>query len=186
MKVLVVGVGQVGSFAAAALERDGYDIVGADIQPNFAFFRRYGPSDAAELIELDVLDPMQLETRLASVAPEVLVLTFGINGISFEREPQAAFAVNVEAPVQAARAARESGIVSRIVFLSSFSAYGRQSADRLFESTLAAPSTNYGAAKLEAEKGLKNVCSGAMDLRILRPCGLYGPTRYTAAAIRLA
>ncbi|MFV0478132.1 MAG: NAD-dependent epimerase/dehydratase family protein [Parahaliea sp.] len=85
--------------------------------------------------------------------------------------------VNTQATLNLARAAKQAG-VRCFIFLSSVKAMGPQQDDKPREEGEVYPAQDpYGRSKWEAEKGLRILCAdGAMDLIILRPCLVYGPS----------
>ena len=84
-------------------------------------------------------------------------------------------AVNVDATLNLARQAAQSG-VRRFVFISSIGVNGAATAAAPFsELSVPSPHSDYALSKLEAEKGLKDVCTGSgMDYVIIRPPLVYG------------
>lgn len=93
-------------------------------------------------------------------------------------DPAAAFReVNAAGTLQLARQAAKRG-VRRLVFVSSIKVNGEATAPgRAFSETdVPSPQDPYGASKLEAEQGLREIASaGGMELVIIRPPLVYGP-----------
>nr|WP_241263382.1 NAD-dependent epimerase/dehydratase family protein [Parahaliea mediterranea] len=99
-------------------------------------------------------------------------------GIAHQRAASADYQrLNVDATLALARAAIEAG-VRRFVFVSSVKAMGPAGGDSpRNESMVSAAGDAYGRSKWEAERGLLALCeASAMDLYILRPCLVYGPS----------
>lgn len=178
--VLIVGCGQVGAFASAALERHGYKLIVADKAPATGFFARYGAS-VGKILTLDVADGRALACTAREHRIETAILAFGTTGVAFEAQDEAERRRGIDAPGMCARSALKAG-VRRFVYVSSFAIYGRQPKDQLDETDAPAPDTSYGEAKLEAEAALIDAISGRADLVILRPCGVYGPIRFNGGS----
>lgn len=84
-------------------------------------------------------------------------------------------AVNLEGTLSLARAARQAG-VRRFVFLSSVAVYGRSGEGAVDEDSALEPSGAYSRSKVESERALLAMhAAGELDVRIVRPCIIYGP-----------
>ena len=175
--VLILGAGQVGTFAARALERAGARVFAADSDPSIGYFSRYGPKAATELLTADILDHNAVSKLIEKYHVNAIVLTAGLSGEACEQDPSRAWSINVHGPRIVAHAALDSG-VNRFVFLSSFSVYGTPAVNRILESTPIAPQSTYGRTKAAAEQILTGFVDKGLNLRILRPCGTYGPIRF--------
>jgi nucleoside-diphosphate-sugar epimerase len=173
-RALVLGTGLVGTFAARALAAAGAAVAAADLEPAGEYYRRHGPPGAAAPARADMLDAAAVGRLLTAHRAEVLVLAAGLVGGACAREPGRAWEVNVEGPRVVAGAALRAG-VRRLVFLSSFAVYGRPAGDRVPETHPVCPYTVYGQTKAAAEAVMGAFRDRGLDVRILRPCGAYGP-----------
>ena len=174
-RVLILGAGLVGTFAARALAEEGIAIVVADLGTEPEYFRRFGPRECP-LVTADILDFTSISSLLKSCDVDVIVLTAGLTSEDCEHDPQKAWRVNVQGPVVVARAAIEAG-VKRLVFISTLAVYGRPNTARIAESMPVRPRSEYGRTKAMAEKGITTFREQGLDVRILRSCGVYGPPR---------
>lgn len=99
-----------------------------------------------------------------------------VAGIAHQKEnednAQLYYEVNRDLAVQAAKAAKESG-VSQFVFLSSMSVFG-MTCGRITMDTKPAPTTHYGKSKLEAEEALQALADDGFHMAVLRPPMIYG------------
>lgn len=82
------------------------------------------------------------------------------------------YEVNRDLAVETARKAKEDG-VPQFVFLSSMSVYGIEEGC-ITRKTQPNPKSNYGKSKLQAEKGLEELCSEDFRIAVLRPPMVYG------------
>ncbi len=101
---------------------------------------------------------------------------FHVAGIAHRKETRdnapLYYAVNRDLTVQIAQAAKTAG-VRQFVFLSSMSVYGVETG-YITRQTEAAPKTNYGKSKLEAEQQLASLADNSFTLTVLRPPMVYG------------
>ncbi len=174
--VLLLGAGHVGTFSARAVAEQGARVVAADVQPAPGFFSRFGPREAADLIAIDILDPGAVERLIRARRVDRVILAAGPTREASARDPERVWRIHIEGALAVGRAARATG-VRRLVYVSSFAVYGRPEADRIDETMPARPRSDYGRAKVAAEDVLIRFRDQGLDVRILRPCGLYGPHR---------
>jgi UDP-glucose 4-epimerase len=174
--VLVLGAGQVGTFAAQALAQAGARVVAADVDPAPGFFSRYAPAVGREPLMLDMLDEVAVGQALRAHEIDVVILSAGLVGDACARDPMRAWEINVEGTAAVTRASISAG-VRRIVFVSTLAVYGRPSVARISEACSTAPASEYGKTKLAAELTIQRLLRGDVELNILRPCGVYGPLR---------
>jgi nucleoside-diphosphate-sugar epimerase len=175
-RVLILGAGQVGTFAAAAIARAGAFVVAADVTPAPGYFARYGPSEDVELIAADILDATSLAGLIKTYRVDTVVLTVGLSGRDSASNPVNAHRLNVKSAETVGEVVRKVG-VERLVFMSTFAVYGSPPVKRISESVTPQPNSEYGRTKLAAEKTLTRLRAHGLDVRILRPCGTYGPLR---------
>jgi UDP-glucose 4-epimerase len=172
--VLVLGGGQVGTFAARAIVEQGEHASVADLHPNPAFLERFGPRKGVELTRVDILDRAAVRTLIEKRGTDVVVLAAALSGDERSRDPVRAWQVQVRGADEVAHAALETG-VQRLVFVSSLAVYGRPAVERIAETAAIQPRSEYGRAKAAAEECLLGFRGQGLDVRILRPCGVYGP-----------
>ncbi len=173
-RVLICGVGQVGAFAARAIAKMGAHVMALDLNPSTAFLKKYGPSDKATLIVGDVLNAALVETLIEIHSIDTIVLSIGLNNENSKPNDDAVWKINVGSCESIAIAARKKRGL-RVVFLSSFAVYGGVKANGLQEGRPLNPQSTYGRAKVAAENHLIRYHNRELDVRILRPCGIYGP-----------
>jgi UDP-glucose 4-epimerase len=173
--VLVLGAGQVGTFAARRLAEDGADVVAADVLPAAGFFARFGPLEA-ELAVADLLDPVVITALIRRHRVAVVVVAAGLDAESCRRDPATAWRVNARGPALAAAAALAGG-ASRLVLVSSFAVYGRSACGPIAETAPLAARSVYGRSKAAAEAAVLKLARSRLDVRIVRPCSVYGPSR---------
>ncbi|HLA10552.1 MAG TPA: NAD(P)-dependent oxidoreductase [Pyrinomonadaceae bacterium] len=175
-RVLILGAGQVGTFAASAIVRAGAFVVAADLTPAPGYFARYGPSEDVELLAADILNATSITKLIKTYKVDTVVLTAGLSGRESASNPIKAHRLNVESAETVGEVVRKTG-VGRLVFLSTFAVYGNPSVQRITESVMPRPQSEYGRTKLAAEAALTGLRAKGVDVRILRPCGIYGPLR---------
>ena len=101
---------------------------------------------------------------------------FDVAGIAHQKETKENaplyYAINRDLTVSVAQKAKEDG-VKLFVYLSSMSVYG-MAEGKIDASTKAAPTSNYGKSKLEAEEGLNRLATDDFKVCVLRPPMVYG------------
>jgi nucleoside-diphosphate-sugar epimerase len=172
-----LGSGQVGTYAARAIAENGRETVAADLEPAIGYFSRFGPKNDCPLEEVDVQDQAAVAALIRAYDVDTIILSFGLDGAACARDPERARQINVSGPQKVAEVARDAS-VKRIVFVSSFAVYGRQAISQLKETATPAPESIYGRTKVAAEEILTQFRAFGIDIRILRPCGVFGPVRY--------
>jgi nucleoside-diphosphate-sugar epimerase len=171
VKILVTGHhGYIGSVTAPLLAEAGHEVVGLD-----TFYYRgctFGRErDAVQSLEVDVRDvtPAVLEGFDAVVHLAALS-----NDPLGDLSPALTYAINLEATVALARAARAAG-VERFVFASSCSMYGASSGDDLLDETAALrPLTPYAESKVRAEQALWELADDSFSPISMRNSTAYG------------
>ncbi|MGD0214217.1 MAG: UDP-glucose 4-epimerase GalE [Terriglobales bacterium] len=150
MAILVTGgAGYVGSHAARALRRAGYDVV---IYDNLSTgFRRL--AQGFELVEADIADESRLRPVFARVDAVLHFAACAYVGESVEN-PRKYFRNNVLAALNLLDTAVEAG-VRRFVFSSSCAVYGVPQRSPITEQTPREPVNPYGASKLFFENALE-------------------------------
>lgn len=170
MKILVTGAnGFAGKILVPLLRRGGHHV---------RALSRDEQSDANETFKITDLATVNWTRAVEDV--EVVLHLAGLAHVLREKDgdPLAAYrAANVAPTRTLAEAARASGTVRRVIFLSSVKALSDESADHpLREGEESAATSPYGISKREAEQALaETLASGATDWVALRPPLLYGP-----------
>ena len=146
---MVGGAGYIGSHAARALWRSGYEAV---IYDNLSTgFRRL--AQGFELVEGDIADEARLRPVLARVDAVMHFAAHAYVGESVEN-PRKYFRNNVLAALSLLNSAVDAGI-RRFVFSSSCAVYGIPGRIPIFEQTPRQPVNPYGASKLFFENALE-------------------------------
>lgn len=165
-KILVTGAsGFVAEFLIPILRKDGLKVIGVD--------RKQFPSAVCdEFISSDLndIDPegfgskYQFECVIHLAAARA---DWGICDQEFERD-------NIQATEKVVQLARTRG-VRKLIFVSSISIFGQGLGTILQEETRPNPINVYGRTKLAAES-LVQLCSDQLDVVIVRPTVIYGPS----------
>ena len=150
MAILVVGgAGYIGSHAARALRRSGYEAV---IYDNLSTgFRRL--TQGFELVEGDIADEVRLRPVLARVDAVMHFAAHAYVGESVE-DPRKYFRNNVAGALRLLNSALDGGI-RRFVFSSSCAVYGVPERIPISEQTPREPVNPYGVSKLFFENALE-------------------------------
>ena len=150
MAILVLGgAGYIGSHAARALRRSGYEVVLYDNLS--AGFRRL--AQGFELVEGDIADEARLRPVLARVDAVMHFAAHAYVGESVEN-PRKYFRNNVLGALSLLNSALDAGI-RRFVFSSSCAVYGIPGQIPIAEQTPRQPVNPYGASKLFFENALQ-------------------------------
>lgn len=162
MAILVVGgAGYIGSHAARALRRSGYDVV---LYDNLSTgFRRL--ASGFELVEGDIADEARLRPVLARVDAVMHFAAHAYVGESVEN-PRKYFQNNVAAALRLLNSVLDAGI-RRFVFSSTCAVYGIPGQTPITEQAAREPVSPYGASKLFFENALEGY-GRAYGLRSVR------------------
>ena len=170
MKVLVTGHhGYIGSITIPVLEAAGHDVTGLDT----LFYEGCDLYAAAapRTVERDVRD---VEPRHLQGFDAVVHLAALSNDPLGDLDRELTLAINYEATVGVARAAREAG-VGRFVFASSCSMYGAAASDRPVDETAPLkPLTAYAESKVRSEEALAELASDDFAPVFMRNATAYG------------
>ncbi len=179
---LVTGVnGLIGFALAKRLRALGENVIGMDRVLH----------DARQLdlplIEADLSDTHRLHSALREHAVERIVHAGGISGpMLLQDDPHQVFTINVVGTLNIAEAARIHG-VDRMVFLSSYVAYGEQPDDTVVSEDRALRATTpYAASKIAGEAIVRSYREHyGLEGVSLRLGVVYGPRRTTTCLVRL-
>ena len=150
MAILVSGgAGYIGSHAARALRRAGYEVI---IYDNLSTGNRR-LAQGFELVEGDIADPARLRPRLARVDAVMHFAAHAYVGESVEN-PRKYFRNNVLGALSLLNSVLDAGI-RRFVFSSSCAVYGIPERIPITEQTPREPANPYGASKLFFENALE-------------------------------
>ncbi len=158
---MVGGAGYIGSHAARALRRSGYDVV---LYDNLSTgFRRL--AQGFELVEGDIADEATFRPALARVDAVMHFAAHAYVGESVEN-PRKYFQNNVAAALSLLNSVLDAGI-RRFVFSSTCAVYGVPGQIPITEQAPREPVNPYGASKLFFENALEGY-SRAYGLRSVR------------------
>ena len=162
MRALVIGAsGQVGSVLVRVLRARGHEAVGTWAHHEFP-----------GLVPLDLADAGALERLLGEQHPDWVICPAALSHVDYcEEHPDEAFAVNLRAPLAAARAAARAG--AGFVYYSSdyvFDGVGGPFA----EEDPPRPLGVYGRSKAEGEAAVLSALGRAL---VVRTSVVYGPER---------
>ncbi len=170
MRVLVTGhLGYVGSVMTTVLQNSRFDVVGLDCDLfracDFGRVRDSVPYFAADLRDIEFTDLLSFDAviHLAALSGD---MSRAIDGSAIEQ-------INRETTMRLAECCKKAS-VSRFLFASSCSVYGRGGCELLNENSPVQPLTPYAKSKLASEHDLTSIAdSGFMPL-FLRSGTVYG------------
>jgi nucleoside-diphosphate-sugar epimerase len=171
MRVLVTGHhGYVGSVLAPALREAGQEVVGLDTfyyrGCNFGDGREFEPA-----LTLDLRDVRPADLEGFDAVVHLAALS---NDPLGDFNPGWTYAINRDATISLARAAKEAG-VRRFVFASSCSMYGAAEGDAaLTEEAPLRPLTPYAESKVAAEKAITELAGDDFAPVSMRNATVYG------------
>jgi nucleoside-diphosphate-sugar epimerase len=170
LRVLVTGHnGYIGSVLVPILEGAGHDVAGLD-SDLFASCT-FGPNGHhVESLKADVRD---VEADDLAGFDAVIHLAAVCNDPVGDLNPQATYDINHLASVRVAQKAKEAGI-TRFLFASSCSLYGKAGEDMLTEHAGFAPVTAYGRSKVLAEQDISDLADDSFSPTYLRNATAFG------------
>jgi nucleoside-diphosphate-sugar epimerase len=171
MRIAVTGHrGYLGTVLVPHLLEAGHDVLGVDV----GLFDACEPLRSLTEVEEFDLDVRQVRPTHLRGVEAVIHLAAVSNDPMGDLNPAATFAINHEATVSLARAAREAG-VHRFLFSSSCSVYGAADTDTPVDETSPCnPVTAYAEAKLLAERDLDALADDGFSPVHLRNATAFG------------
>ncbi len=170
MRTLVTGHnGYIGSVLVPVLKRASHEVVGLDSDLFAACTFGAEPPEIPS-VRADVRD---VESEDLVGFDAVIHLAAVCNDPVGDLNPQTTYDINHQASVRLAEKARDAG-VTRFLFSSSCSLYGKAGDEMLDESAEFAPVTPYGESKVLAERDISSLAGDSFSPIFMRNATAYG------------
>ena len=177
MRVFVTGVaGQLGHDVMNELAARGYDIVGSDIQSEYAGIQDGTAVTVAPYVQLDITDPGTVRRAITEIKPDAVVHCAAWTAVDAAEDAEnqsKVHAINALGTQDIAEAVRD--IDAKMIYISTDYVFDGQG-DRPWQpdDKCYAPLNVYGQSKLDGELAVVNTLSKYFIVRIAWVFGLNG------------